>query len=62
MKNQKFVNKNLIAHVITRPSSSRLPKPTLIIMYKHFRDLLPLCDYVICERSLSCFVDNFLIT
>ena len=30
--------------------------PSPIIMHKHFRDPPPpLCDYVMCERSLSCF-------
>ena len=50
MKNLRFV-KNLLAYGITRPTLS----PSPISMHKHFRDLLALCGYVICERSLSCF-------
>ena len=57
MKNLRFI-KNLLAYAITRPTTS----PSLIIMHKHFRDPLTLCDYAMFERSLSWFDDNFTIT
>ena len=57
MKTLRFL-KNLLAYAITRPTTS----PSLIIMHKHFRDPLTLCDYAMFERSLSWFDDNFTIT
>ena len=51
MKNLRFVKK-----VISLCHHKVKPLPIPINIDKHFRDPLPLCDHVICESSLSCFV------
>ena len=53
MKNLRFVKKNSLVSVITRPT----PSPSPITMHKDFLrpppTPCPPCDYVICERSLK---------
>ena len=65
MKNL-ICKKNLLAYVITKPTSSLHsppphPPPHNYVYISILATPFPLWDYLICERSLSCFIDNSII-